>query len=859
MRASEHHKVIKRPLFYWITRRYRGLQLFLLLVIAASLFFRVYPLEMQREIVNNAISLRKLDLLFLYCALYMGAVLLAGLMKYFINSLQAIIGQKLLIEMRQELYHHILQLPLQFFHRTQTGTIISALTAELNAIGNFLGGALAVPATALLTFLAFAGFMVYLNPFLGLLSMTVYPFELVVVPILQRRYNTINRRRVTTTRAMANLVNEAASGIHEVQGNASFFLEEMKLNKKIHRLYKIMKRMAVLKYGIKFSNNLFQSLGPFLLFLVGGYLAIHGRFTIGALVAFLSAYEKVYDPWKEIIQYYQDYQDAEVRYRQIMESFDLEPEYLLAAPDGKTVTLAGNIEAREVSYTLDGGVRLLEDVSFTLSAGRHLALVGFSGSGKSTLSLLLGQLYSRTSGSLTIDGRDVGELSKLDISHNISFVAQQPFIFTGTVRDNLLYSCQALQLAGVLSEVPGRSELIEMVGEVGLTEDVIRWGLQTVIAPETARTLVDKFLRMRSIVQEEFRGKLAHTIEFYSTDLFLEYCTIAANIAYSSYPGTPEVDTLLTNSHFRDFLVQTDLAPRLLELGRAIAQTTIDLLGNLQEDDFFFQGSPMDPEQFSSFTTLLSRVAVVGMSGLSTQESDQLLTLALRFVPGKHKIYTIGERFKQQIVDLRRQFLQRELGIDLDQCQNGILQQTIPSMAELEHAEPEGDAFFTPFCINQYLYNHSLLDNIIFGTVIEKDVVQTTLAPVVLPQFEKQGLLDEVIEIGLDFHVGSKGDRLSGGQKQKIAIARALLKKTPIVIMDEATASLDNSSQARIQRYIETRLRGKATVVAVVHRLDMISGYDHILVMKAGKVIESGSYKDLMEKKSTLYELVNDI
>ena len=76
-------------------------------------------------------------------------------------------------------------------------------------------------------------------------------------------------------------------------------------------------------------------------------------------------------------------------------------------------------------------------------------------------------------------------------------------------------------------------------------------------------------------------------------------------------------------------------------------------------------------------------------------------------------------------------------------------------------------------------------------------------------------------------------------------------------ILDEATASLDNSSQTRIQHYISTKLRGNTTVIAVVHRLDMISEYDHILVMKDGKIAESGSYDDLIQKKGTLYELIN--
>ncbi len=856
MKKSVATTLTSRPLFFWITHRFRGLQLILLLVIVLSLFFRVFPLEMQRKIINEAINLRKLDLLYLYCGLYIGAVLIAGIMKYFINAFQAMIGQKILIEMRQELYNHILQLPLQFFHKTQTGTIISALTAELNAIGMFLGGAIAIPITSLLTFLLFAGYMIYLNPFLGLISMTVYPFELVVIPLLQRRYNTINRTRVTVTRAMANLVNEAASGIHEVQGNASFALEKTKLDRLIERLYIIMRKLAILKYGIKFSNNLFQSLGPFLLFMIGGYLAIHGQFTIGALVAFLSAYEKVYDPWKEIIQYYQDYQDAEVRYKQIMDAFDLEPEYLLEAPDREVLTLKGNVEAREVGYTLAGGVRLLEDVSFSLQAGKHLALIGFSGSGKSTLSLLVGQLYKHTAGTLTIDNVAINEMTKLDVSRNISFVSQHPFIFTGTVRDNLLYSCLALHRSGILGDLPDSKQLISMIDDVGLAEDVIRWGLKTVIPPKQAYPLVDKFLRMREIVLNEMHQQFTHAVEFYDAGTFLEHSPLGINITFSSYPGSPRVDTLIANQPFRSFIADNNLLSWLTELGLSIARTTISLLGDFQNDDFFFQGSPMEPEELDTFIRIVRETGVKGLDGLKEKDKERFLSLALLFTPEKHKIYTISDSDKENIVRLRQAFLQNVLGIDLDQCRNGVLQRTIYDMVQVA---PERHAiFFTPFCASQYLYSHSLLDNVIFGTVIEKDIVQSTLAPLALQQFEKQGLLDEVFEIGLDFHVGSKGDRLSGGQKQKIAIARALLKRTPLLILDEATASLDNSSQARIQKYIETRLHNTTTVIAVVHRLDMISAYDHILVMKAGKVVESGGYTELMEHKGVLYGLVNN-
>jgi putative ABC transport system ATP-binding protein len=117
------------------------------------------------------------------------------------------------------------------------------------------------------------------------------------------------------------------------------------------------------------------------------------------------------------------------------------------------------------------------------------------------------------------------------------------------------------------------------------------------------------------------------------------------------------------------------------------------------------------------------------------------------------------------------------------------------------------------------------------------------------------GLLDDVMDLGLDFQVGSKGDRLSGGQRQKIAIARAFLKATPVLILDEATASLDNTSQAKIQRYLEEEIRGRATVIAVLHRLDLTPAYDRILVMREGALVESGRFEELMKKGGAFYEL----
>ena len=163
---------------------------------------------------------------------------------------------------------------------------------------------------------------------------------------------------------------------------------------------------------------------------------------------------------------------------------------------------------------------------------------------------------------------------------------------------------------------------------------------------------------------------------------------------------------------------------------------------------------------------------------------------------------------------------------------------------------------FSLHCAAEYMFSHSVFENLVYGNLRSDTSSAAADLMTKITDLLKQEHADEVIDAGLDYEVGSKGDRLSGGQQQKVALARAFLKEPWILIMDEATASLDNASQTLIQRFIETELRGKSTVVAVIHRLDLLPSYDKILVMKSGRVVESGKYEELMKAKGIFYGLV---
>lgn len=843
--------ICQRPLFYWILRKYHSIQLLLLTIILASLFFRVFPLEMQKRIINEAIHLRNEQLLFLYCGLYIGAVLLAGLSKYLINIIQTVLGQKILVEMRTELYHHILQLPLQFYRKMQPGTVISAMTAELNSIGFFLGGALAIPLTSILSFLVFLGFMFSLSPLLAMLSVSVYPFELIIIPLLQKRYNRLNKKRIKTTRAMANVVNEAISGIHEIHANAGYSMEEKRLNRFVKRLYSLVKRLFIVKFGVKFANNMFQSVGPFILFLVGGYLAINGQFTLGALVAFLSAYEKVYDPWKEMLEYYQSLQDALVRYKQIMQIFDLEIEHPILPVGRETFEFAGGVTLNNAGFTVENGVSLLKDINLQIKPNEQVALVGFSGSGKSTLALLMAQLYNISSGSILLDDHDIGQLSKTDISRNINMISQHPFIFSGTIRDNLLYAVSAA--VENEQQLPDRNRILQVVRAVGLEDDILRFGFNSVIPRERVMGLKKNFLRMRQIIIHDLRDDYQQSVEIYNAHTFLYHSSLRDNLIFGdSINRRYSIDNIVHDQEVINLLTQTGVYIELIRLGHSIARITVTLLGELSDDEFFFRDNPMRADEFEQY----QEIVLENNDKPPQRKKDKamLLKLALRFIPARHKIVSLNPALEQIIVETRQTFLETVVHVDIETCCKGLnslqMQQNI---IDLPQYEEEKD--FIAYCPSEYLYSQTLLDNILFGAIKQDIRDNQPLVDKALQAFRQTGLIDEILDVGLDFDVGSQGDRLSGGQKQKVAIARAFLKQGRILIMDEATASLDNTSQGKIQQILDEQFRGRKTIISVIHRLDLAPSYDRIFVLKAGSIVEQGNYDELMAKKGAFYDL----
>jgi len=825
--------ITKRSLLWWVKSSNLRLQILLLLIILVTVGARVLPLEMQKRIVNQAIRLQKVDLLLIYCAAYIVAVFIASGLKFVINILQTRIGQQALANMRKDLYSHILTLPVTFFQKSSPGMVVSSLVTELATAGELVGQAVAVPIGNTLTLLAFAGYMFYLDPLLAVLSISTYPFAVFLVPLLQRKSNAANKARVDGTRKMSSLIDEVISGIHEIHGNGSYRIEERRFGSIVDQLFKIRVVWIVYRGAAKVLNNFFQNLGPFILFLVGGYLAINGRFDLGALVAFLSAYEKLYDPSKELMDFYQIYQDAHVGYTRIMEYFDLEPGYAIEPTGRGPIALDGNILASGVALSVDGGIQLLKQIDFELKPGERLALVGYSGSGKSTLAKCISQLYPYSSGSIQLDGNEVSGLTKMDIAYNVGIVSQNPFIFDGTIRENLLYSHEAIREHNGSRPEYTVVEIIEMLRQVGLFADVLHFGLSTVLHTDEEEKFVEKIIRVRHNFQEHFGKVLAGYFEFFDEEKFLKFSTTAANILFGS-PNLPEfyADQLVTNSYFQTFLAEAQLKKPLIELGRDLTVSAIEILGNMPPDEIFFRRSPLRPEKLDQYRELAARIKGVRLREINEEDCGLLLDLALRYIPGRHKMIGMPSVLESLILDGRDIFREK-----------------------IEKENPGAVSFYH---VSEYIHSLPILDNILFGRPkTDHPRAQERISQSIMQFLEEEDLLDRIIEIGLHFNVGSKGERLSGGQKQKLAIARVLLKHPRILILDEATSALDNASQQQIQDLLDTGWKGKSTIITVAHRLDTIRDYDRIAVMRGGKIMEMGTYDELMAKEGMLYGLIH--
>lgn len=860
----------------FVLRHARMETLWVILLTLVSLPIYYLSLDIPKNIMNQAIVGRgmswpttiwgmkatQVEFLFFLCSMFLLAVLVNGGLKQYINTLKGRLGERLLRRLRYELVSRVLRFPLPQFRKVSAAEIIPMVTAEVEPIGGYMGDAFAQPLIQLGTLATIVLFLFIQNPVMGLAAIALYPLQAYLIPKLQRRVNQLGKERVKAVRRVSERIGESVAGIQEIRTHGTAGYERAHYGDMFGRIFDIRFEIYQRKGFVKFLNNFLNQLAPLLFYSIGGYLVIHGDLTVGALTAALTANKDMTAPWKELLDWYQQTQDAKIKYEQVTEQFRPEnmiDEALQAPLEGPSPLGPAPLAAVAVSVIDESGDKLIENVNVTLQPGEHVAVIGTPAGGKDLFAQLLARLVVPSAGRLMWGDQDLAQLGEATLGARVSYVGLSAYIFSASVRENLLYGlkqrliaparrdpekdrarqrwlaesrragnsdldCEAIWVdrdaAGVDEQRSLDARLLALLAAVDLADDIYSLGLRGRIDPTKAPERASMILTARTAVAERLRApELAALVEPFDAERYNTNATVAENLLF----GTPtqasfEIDALATNAAVTAVLDRAELTARLIAAGRQVASTMVEIFADLPVGhELFEQYSFLSAEELSELPALLGRVGADGASGTPADRA-RLLSLPLKLIDARHRLGVIDDEFKARILAARK---------------------------SLRGEIKQGVAFFDA---DQYNAAATIQDNILFGKVAYGQArAEARVGKVIAETLDERGLRGGVLEVGLDHQVGVAGARLSAAQRQKLALARGLAKRPTLLIVNEATATLDAGTQARILDGVMREI-GDGTLVWVLQSDAAIASFDRVLNFVDGRLVWSGTPAEFTEK-----------
>jgi len=411
------------------------------------------------------------------------AIVGAGILRLGLTVVRRVVAGKVSLavefDLRQQFYAHLQRLDLGFFDSQQTGQLMSRATVDLQSIRFFLGYGLIFITQNLLTITLAAVVMIAINPLLALVALIPAPF----VILAATKYSQISRpAQQEVQQRIAELTAEAEENVSGIRIVKAFAREEHQL----HRFQRVVARVFdqsiyTTRVQAFFSPliGLLPQIGIALVLLVGGREVIDGSLSTGAFVSFYFYVAMLAGPMRSLGMALGMAQRAVASGNRMFEILDREP--AIQSPPGAPALPAGGgaVELRGVTLRYNGGSPSLTDVDLAVEAGKTVALVGPSGSGKTSLVGLIARLYDPSEGTVLVDGADVREVDIESLRSQIAFVADDSFLFTASVAENIAYANQEATMEEIeaaarraqadafIRELPDGYET--RVGERGLT------------------------------------------------------------------------------------------------------------------------------------------------------------------------------------------------------------------------------------------------------------------------------------------------------------------------------------------------------------------------------------------------------
>lgn len=823
--------------------------------------------ELPKLIVNDALvketmsfpreyfgyTFMQLDYLFLLCGILLALVLTTGGIRYCMSVYKGVLGEIMLRRLRYDLYTRILQFPMSHLKKVQNGEIVTMVTAEAEALGRFMGGAVANPTLQGGTMITALVFLFAQDWLLGLAAISLFPIQGYLVPKLQVRMNKLSRERLANVRLFAGHISETMDGYEDIHVHDTTAYELAKTSFRLGVLFRIRRSLYTIGNAIIFLNNFFTQLTPFLFYMIGGYLVVMGDLSLGALVAVIAAYRETATPWNDLLEYYQSLEDNRVKYAALVENFSPDGEREIPPADRPDApdTLPALSGAFRIDNAIlkDGEETILDAVSISAPLDGSIAILGPAGSGKTELAHLLAALQRPNGGAVRLGETDLGQLSEPDLARYIAYAGPGSHVFTGSWRDNLYYGLKHRPVSAPDEDNPERASLeaesrlagnttndidadwvdhtiagydsregldneaIKLVHLVGLTDTVFEAGMRKILETGTPKSIATKIVEARRKFREAVSQEdCFDAVEFFDLESFNTNATVIENLLFGELcDKSIDHQVLAQDPDIRKILENNNLLKPLVEIGHIATSNIVKMFRGLPAgDEKLNRFSLIRPEDLPSFESLLRRVPKV--EGMEIDDTDRAMLLSTAFMlnPSLHRLGLINNRMQVKILAARRELLDN-----------------LPSSlaGNLEVIDPKKIAIGT-----------SVRDNIMFGRLSQhraqcRDQVEDIVRAVI----EELDLNQDILELGLDASVGVAGARLAQAEKQKLILARCLIKQPHILVFDEILSALEPSEQDRILKTIREQRDGKALIWVDRDRAEL-DGFDTIYTMRGGRI-----------------------
>lgn len=452
----------------------------LCIVIGAAL--GVVPAALTQQLIDRGIGGHDTRLLVTLSILTIVISLVSGLIGVLQSYLNNRIGQRVMSDMREQLYRHLLDLSLRFFGKTKLGDLMSRFNNDIGGIQNVVTNTFVSIISSSITLLVTLAYMFSFNWPLTIVAIIIVP----AFAIPTRQVGKIRRRLSRSTQEklseLGTFLEETLdiSGILLVKNYVRQDYESARFNETSQDLMRLQIRQNMVGRWFFMFIGLFSTLGPALVFLVGGLEAnriIPGHVSVGTIVAFVTLLSRLYPPTTQLMNVWVDIQGSASLFDRIFEIFD-EPREIADKPMARVLPpVTGSITFDHVDFAYVANRQALRDISFAVAPGQLVALVGPSGAGKSTITYLIPRLYDVTGGAVSIDGHDVRDVQSYSLGAQIGMVTQETYLFHASLRENIAYgrpgasdadiiaAAKAAYIHDFISELPDGYETI--VGERG--------------------------------------------------------------------------------------------------------------------------------------------------------------------------------------------------------------------------------------------------------------------------------------------------------------------------------------------------------------------------------------------------------